>query len=134
MSTPQPDNTPKMTKEKNHKPKKNGRPAKSEEEKKKPTTVWLTGAERAELDSRRGKLPLSLYIHHQAMDGKVIEPISKDIAISLRAMIGIGNNINQFARYAHEHRSVLPVLSQLDYEGKLLANLLIVLADKCSQR
>lgn len=136
MSTPQTNPTPKPAKEKRQKPKKNGRPAKADGEKKKAHSIYFTDAERARILEQckaAGDMPLSVFVHHQAVHGKVVEPLSKEIAQSLRAMVGIGNNINQFAKYANEHRTVQPIINQLIYEGKLLSEILIALAELCSQ-
>ncbi|MCA4464651.1 plasmid mobilization relaxosome protein MobC [Bacteroides xylanisolvens] len=136
MNKDQSNRTPEADKKK-RKPTCNGRPRKADGEKKTPQSVYFTRNEKEHLQEmcrQAGDMPLSVFIHHQTIHGKVVEPISKEIAESLRAMIGIGNNINQFARYAHENGSILKVQNQLKYESKILANLLIHIADLCSQK
>ena len=54
---------------------KGGRPAKAEEEKKKLVSVYFTDKEREKITENANGRPLSLYIHHQISDGKVVEPI-----------------------------------------------------------
>lgn len=71
----QKNSTPDFPKARREIKPKGGRPAKAEEEKKKLISVYFTGKEREKiLEDAKGK-PLSLYIHHQTIYGKVVEPI-----------------------------------------------------------
>ena len=90
-----------MATQNNHTPElpdkkpKGGRPAKTNGEKKKLISVYFTDKERDKILQEAKGTPMSLYIHNQAIHGKVVEPISKELADALKDCSGMSNNLNQ---------------------------------------
>lgn len=122
---------------------KGGRPAKAEEEKKKLVSVYFTDKEREKITEDAGGLPLSLYIHHQTIYGKVVEPIPKELADALKDCSGMSNNLNQLTmkfnaafKDSSDRRvqKLIQLTPQLEYQSQMIGQILIHIASLCSQR
>ena len=122
---------------------KGGRPAKAEEEKKKLVSVYFTDKEREKITEDAGGRPLSLYIHHQTIYGKVVEPIPKELADALKDCSGMSNNLNQLtmkfnAAFKDSSDSrvqkLIQLTPQLEYQSQMIGQILIHIASLCSQR
>ena len=125
------------------KPNKGGRPAKAEDEKKKLISVYFTDKEREKiLEKAKGK-PLSLYIHNQAMYGKVVEAIPKDLGDALKDCSGMSNNLNQLTMKINAAckdssdsriQKLIQLAPQLEYQSQMIGQILIHIARLCSQK
>ena len=137
------NSTPDLPKAKREIKPKGGRPAKAEEEKKKLVSVYFTDREREKiLEDAKGR-PLSLYIHHQTIHGKVVEPIPKDLADALKDCSGMSNNLNQLTmkfnaafKDSSDNRvqRLIQLTPQLEYQSQMIGQVLIHIASLCSQR
>ena len=100
MNTPK-NNTPNPPKARRDFQKKGGRPQKAEEDKKKSISSYYDDRERTKLErlcKEAGNMPLSVFIHNQAMYGKVVQAVPNDIAEAIKQMAGMSNNLNQVTR------------------------------------
>ena len=122
---------------------KGGRPAKAMEEKKKLVSVYFTDKEREKITEAANGRPLSLYIHHQTIHGKVVEPIPKELADALKDCSGMSNNLNQLTmkfnaafKDSSDRRiqKLIQLTPQLEYQSQMIGQILIHIASLCSQR
>jgi len=122
---------------------KGGRPSKKEDEKKKLISVYFTDKERNQIFADAKGRPLSLYIHHQTIYGKVVEPISKELADALRDCSGMSNNLNQLTMKFHSAfkdasdkriEKLIQLTPQLEYQSQMIGQILIYIASLCSQK
>ena len=120
-----------------------GRPAKAEEERKKLISVYFTDKEREKISENANGKPLSLYIHHQTIYGKVVEPIPKDLADALKDCSGMSNNLNQITMQINAAfkdttdkriQKLVQLAPQLEYQSQMIGQILIYIAGLCSQR
>ena len=125
------------------KPNKGGRPKKAEGEKKKLVSVYFTDAERKKISGDANGMPLSVYVHHQTMYGKVVEPVPKDLADALKDCSGMSNNLNQLTmkfnaafKDSSDRRiqKLVQLTPQLEYQSQMIGQILIHIARLCSQR
>lgn len=138
-----------MATQNNHTPElpdkkpKGGRPAKTNGEKKKLISVYFTDKERDKILQEAKGTPMSLYIHNQAIHGKVVEPISKELADALKDCSGMSNNLNQLTMKFHAAfkdisdrriQKLVQLTPQLEYQSQMIAQILIHIANLCSQR
>ena len=83
--------------------KKGGRPkANSVSRKSKTIGVCFSEPELYAIRHRaaKAKLPVSVYCHDAILDGVIKEPLKKEELELLRNLAGIGNNLNQLAKFA----------------------------------
>ena len=122
---------------------KGGRPAKAREEKKKLISAYFTDHEREKIRKEAKGMPLSLYIHHQTIYGKVVEPISKELADALKDCSGMSNNLNQLTMKFNASfkdssdkriQKLIQLTPQLEYQSQMIGQILIHIARLCSQR
>ena len=122
---------------------KGGRPAKAVGEKKKLVSVYFTDKEREKITEAANGRPLSLYIHHQTIHGKVVEAIPKELADALKDCSGMSNNLNQLTmkfnaafKDSSDRRiqRLIQLTPQLEYQSQMIGQILIHIASLCSQR
>lgn len=125
------------------KPNKGGRPKKADGEKKKLVSVYFTDSERKKISEDANGMPLSVYVHHQTMYGKVVEPVPKDLADALKDCSGMSNNLNQLTmkfnaafKDSSDRRiqKLVQLTPQLEYQSQMIGQILIHIARLCSQR
>ncbi len=135
--------TPDLLEARPEKKPKGGRPAKAEEEKKKLISVYFTDKEREKITEDANGRPLSLYIHHQTIYGKVVEPIPKELADALKDCSGMSNNLNQLTMKFNAAfkdpsdrriQKLIQLTPQLEYQSQMIGQILIHIASLCSQR
>ena len=135
--------TPDLSKARRDMKPRGGRPAKAEEERKKLISVYFTDKEREKISENANGRPLSLYIHHQAIYGKVVDPIPKDLADALKDCSGMSNNLNQLTmkfnsafKDSSDRRiqKLIQLTPQLEYQSQMIGQVLIHIASLCSQR
>ena len=131
---------PKARAERNH---TGGRPAKAEEEKKKLISAYFTDKEREQIMKEAKGMPLSLYIHHQTIHGKVVEAVPKDLADAFKDCSGMSNNLNQLTMKFNAAfkdssdmriQKLIQLTPQLEYQSKMIGQALIYIASLCSQK
>ena len=85
----------------------------------------------------KGGRPLSLYIHHQTIYGKVVEPIPKELADALKDCSGMSNNLNQLTmkfnaafKESSDRRiqKLIQLTPQLEYQSQMIGQILIHIA------
>lgn len=139
----QKNNTPDLPKARRDTKSKGGRPSKADEEKKKLISVYFTDKEREKISEVANGRPLSIYIHHQTIYGKVVEPIQKDLADALKDCSGMSNNLNQLTmkfnaafKDSSDKRilKLVQLTPQLEYQSQMIGQILIYIARLCSQR
>jgi len=139
----QKNSTPDIPKARRDRKSKGGRPSKAEDEKKKLISVYFTDKEREDIQENANGRPLSLYIHHQTIYGKVVEPIPKDLADALKDCSGMSNNLNQLTmrfnaafKDSSDKRieKLVQLTPQLEYQSQMIGQILILIASLCSQR
>ena len=139
----QKNSTPDLPKARRAVKSKGGRPAKAKEEKKKLISVYFTDKERDKISENAKGRPLSLYIHHQTIHGKVVEPIPKELADALKDCSGMSNNLNQLTmkfnaafKDSSDRRiqKLIQLTPQLEYQSQMIGQVLIHIASLCSQR
>lgn len=120
-----------------------GRPAKAEEDKKRLVSVYFTDKEREKITEAANGRPLSQYIHHQTIYGKVVEPIPKELADALKDCSGMSNNLNQLTMKFNAAfkdssdgriQKLVLLTPQLEYQSQMIGQILIHIARLCSQR
>ena len=124
-------------------PKKGGRPKKAEEDKKKALSVYFTDEERAKITKEAKGRPLSQYVHHQTVYGKVVDAIPQNLGDALKDCSGMSNNLNQITMQVNAafkdttDKRILKLVQltpQLEYQSQMIGQILIYIAGLCSQR
>ena len=102
-----------------------------------------TDKEREKITEDANGRPLSLYIHHQTIYGKVVEPIPKELADALKDCSGMSNNLNQLTMKFNAAfkdpsdrriQKLIQLTPQLEYQSQMIGQILIHIASLCSQR
>ena len=123
--------------------KEGGRPKKADEEKKRGYSAYFTDKEITKITKDAKGRPLSQFIHHKTIHGKVVDAIPQDLGDALKDCSGMSNNLNQITMQVNAAfkdttdkriQKLVQLTPQLEYQSQMIGQILIYIAGLCSQR